>query len=212
MNKKLGAAVAGTVMLMTGAVAVGQGPPVCDGPRCIGTKGNDTIIASTGEETVIGRRGDDDIELDALIAVGSDDVGRGNRGRDCIDGGAGNDLMVGGRGDDNRPCEFTAFVNPRAGLTSGPGDDKVLGRSGDDSMDGIAGSDVLVGNRGNDLIEDFMVNDSDRMRGGRGADELNALDGDGDDLVNGGPGTDNCMGDSMDEFKNCETEPQVSNR
>ena len=199
-------AIAGALLLLASVgVAVAQETTRCDTSKCVGTPQNDTLVASDGENTVLAKGGDDDVELDETIAVGSDDIGRGGRGQDCIDGGAGADLMIGGPGDDNRPCEFTAFVNPRAALTAGPGDDIVLGRKGDDSLDGITGSDKLVGGAGDDVIDDPAPSDSDRLLGRRGNDELTSTDADGDDLVDGGRGTDSCTGDSGDVFVRCET-------
>jgi hypothetical protein len=205
-NKALRAAtVVSLLVLLSPGVAAAEDPLRCENSRCEGTEGNDTIVASSGSERVVGLAGDDDIELDEAIAVGGDDVGMGGLGQDCIDGGAGADLMIGGPGDDNRPCAFTAFVNPRAALTSGPGDDRVEGRQGDDSMDGIADDDTLLGNRGEDLIEDRQTDDSDRLFGGRGRDVLDATDADGDDLIVGGPGEDECSGDEGDVFVSCES-------
>jgi len=175
----------------------------CEDRRCEGTNSRDTIVASTESNKVVAKGGNDDVELDDAVAVGGDDVGLGGRGRDCIDGGAGKDLMIGGPGNDNRPCEFTAFVNPRAAMTSGPGNDTIKGRGGDDSMDGIRGNDLLIGNRGADLIEDVMTGDRDRLFGGRGNDTLKAIDGDGDDVLVGGPGSDDCSGDEGDVFRGC---------
>ncbi len=176
----------------------------CNGGRCEGTPGRDTIVASNNAEHVIGKGGDDDIELDAVFPSGSADVGLGGRGRDCIDGGAGGDLMIGGPGDDNRPCEFTAFVDPQAALTGGPGNDRIYGGSGNDSMNGIFDDDLLLGGTGDDLLRDGSPQDKDRLFGGRGRDTLDARDGDGNDLVNGGPGRDDCSGDRNDRFVNCE--------
>ena len=121
----------------------------CDGGRCEGTPDPDTIVASNKPERVFGNGGDDDIEL-AAFPSGSSDVADGGPGRDCIDGGAGGDLMVGGPGDDNRVCEFTAFVDPQAAMTGGPGDDWIDGGPGDDTMNGIFDNDTLVGGPGSD--------------------------------------------------------------
>ncbi len=176
----------------------------CNGGRCQGTEGSDTIVASNNVELVIGKGGDDDIELDAVFPSGSADTGIGGPGRDCIDGGAGDDLMIGGEGDDNRPCEFTVFVDPQAALTGGPGNDRIEGGAGDDSMNGIFDDDTLIGGTGNDLLRDGSTQDKDRLFGGWGTDTLDARDGDGGDLIDGGPGRDDCSGDSSDRFVNCE--------
>ena len=201
--------VAALLVLSIAGIAVAQEPmgePIrCEGGRCEGTEARDVIVTSDRSEEVIAKGGDDDVELDETVLGGSDDVAFGGPGRDCIDGGSGDDLMIAGPDDDNRPCEFTAFVNPRAGLTSGPGDDTIDGGPGNDSMDGIAGDDTLIGGEGNDLIEDFQTQDSDRFFGDAGDDMLNATDGDGNDLVDGGDGKDDCAGDPGDTIRNCET-------
>jgi Ca2+-binding RTX toxin-like protein len=177
----------------------------CEGGRCEGTEEADTIVANNASQRVFGFGGDDDIELDAIFTSGSGDVAFGGEGRDCIDGGAGNDRMFGGPGDDNRPCEFTAFVNPQAALTGGPGDDTIFGGPGNDSMDGIFDDDTLFGGPGDDLLQDRSPGDKDRLFGGPGNDTLDAADGDGDDLIDGGPGKDDCTGDAGDRFVNCES-------
>ncbi len=197
--------VGALLLVITAGIAVAQSVMRCDDAgRCEGTDESDVIVASDESQRVIAKAGDDDIELDETIVGGSDDIAFGGRGRDCIDGGAGNDVMIGGRGDDDRPCEFTAFVNPQAGMTAGPGDDRVEGGPGDDSMDGIADDDTLIGNTGRDRINDPAPDDKDRLFGGQDSDILDSTDGDGDDVVDGGRGRDRCSGDAGDEFRNCE--------
>jgi len=176
----------------------------CDGGRCEGTEDADTIVASNKAERVFAKAGDDDIELDAAFPGGSSDVAYGGRGRDCIDGGGGGDLMVGGPGNDDRPCEFTAFVDPLAAMTGGPGNDRIEGGPGNDSMNGIFDDDTLLGGTGDDLLRDDSTQDRDRLFGNRGRDTLDARDGDGDDFVDGGRGFDDCFGDRGDRFVHCE--------
>jgi Ca2+-binding RTX toxin-like protein len=177
---------------------------VCERAKCDGTQERDTIVGDQSTQHVVALGGDDDIELDANFTSGSGDRAFGGEGRDCIDGGAGNDLMVGGPGDDNRPCEFTAFVDPQAGLTGGPGDDTILGGPGNDTMNGIFDDDLLRGGTGDDLLRDTSVRDEDRLFGEAGNDTLDARDGDNGDLIDGGPGNDDCSGDAGDRFVNCE--------
>jgi Ca2+-binding RTX toxin-like protein len=178
---------------------------VCERAKCDGTQEKDTIVGDQSTQRVIALGGDDDIELDANFTSGSGDIAHGGEGRDCIDGGAGNDVMIGGPGDDNRPCEFTAFVDPQAGLTGGPGDDTIYGGPGNDSMNGIFDDDTLYGGTGDDLLRDTSVRDEDRLFGEAGNDTLDARDGDNLDLIDGGPGKDDCSGDAGDRFVNCET-------
>ena len=164
----------------------------------------------------------------AVLLFGASDEAHGGKGRDCIDGGGGVSQQFGDEGDDNIPCEFTAFVDPQAALTSGPGPDIVHGGTGNDSMDGIFDSDKLYGDTGDDLINDPYPLDKDELYGGPGNDTLNAADGSGDDIINGdGPflgdssqenpkgkggskdtgknkDVDTCYGDQGDTFVNCE--------
>ncbi len=204
------AAGAVSLLMPAAGVAIAQNNNVvtniinCDGGRCEGTDGRDTIVALNNPDRIFGKGGDDDIELDAVFPSGSSDVAFGGPGRDCIDGGGGGDLMVGGPGDDNRPCEFTAFVDPQAALTGGPGNDRIEGGPGDDSMNGIFDDDTLLGGTGNDFLRDTSPSDEDRLFGGPGSDTLDARDGGGDDLVDGGSGSDDCSGDQGDRFVNCE--------
>jgi len=142
--------------------------------------------------------------LDEVFPSGSDDVGMGGEGRDCIDGGGGDDLMIGGPGNDDRPCEFSAFVDPNGAMTGGPGDDRIEGGPGNDTMDGITDNDTLIGAEGNDDTSDTQPNDRDSHFGGPGEDTLSATDVDDDDLVDGGPGTDTCSADAGDTVVNCE--------
>lgn len=195
---------AGAAVAQNAAQAPAPEPIVCNSATCEGSERADTIVAGNSANRVIGKAGDDDIELDAAFPSGSPDVGLGGEGRDCIDGGAGGDLMIGGPGDDNRPCGFTAFVDPEAALTGGPGNDRIEGGPGNDSMNGIFDDDLLLGGTGDDLLKDTSPDDKDRLYGGWGKDRLDARDGDGNDSIDGGPGTDQCTGDLNDRFVNCE--------
>lgn len=210
MKKALAAlGVAALLVTPTAGAALAQSAAApktitCNGGRCEGTEAADTIEASNNAEYVVGKGGNDDIELDAAFPGGKSDIGKGGDGRDCIDGGAGNDKMFGGPGDDNRPCEFTAFVDPLAALTGGPGNDRIEGGTGNDSMNGIVGDDLLLGGPGNDLLRDDSPGDKDRLQGQSGADKLDARDGDGNDVIDGGSGRDDCTGDRGDRFISCE--------
>jgi Ca2+-binding RTX toxin-like protein len=90
----------------------------CNGGRCEGTEGRDIMVDSNNPGQLFGLGGDDDIELDAVFASGSADVGDGGEGRDCIDGGGGGDLMIGGPGDDTMNGIFDNDT-----LIGGTGDD-----------------------------------------------------------------------------------------
>ncbi|MCW3041508.1 MAG: calcium binding hemolysin protein, partial [Solirubrobacterales bacterium] len=202
--------LAGLCLASTASLAHGQDainhPRTCPpaGGSCEGTEQSDLIVAGNNADEIFAKGGNDDIELDADFTSGTADVANGGPGRDCIDGGGGGDLMLGGPGDDNRPCAFTFFVNLRAAMTGGPGNDRISGGPGNDSMDGIFDDDTMLGDEGNDLIQDPSPRDRDTFLGGAGNDTLNANDGDGRDLVDGGPGIDNCTGDPGDTIVNCE--------
>lgn len=122
--------VAVLLLLLTGGVAVAQEGPGnvvrCDGGRCEGTDARDIFLSSDKPEEVIGKAGDDDdIELDATIAGGTNDLAFGDLGRDCIDGGAGDDVMI---GDDTlaaRDGDCDDF------LDGGPGTDDCSADPGD---------------------------------------------------------------------------------
>lgn len=198
------------------------------GGLCVGTPKGDTMIGGQEVDRIFGVGGDDDIEQNLVFLSGASDEAHGGKGRDCIDGGGGTSRQFGDEGDDNIPCEFTAFVDPQAALTSGPGPDIVHGGTGDDSMNGIFDSDELYGDTGDDLINDPYPLDRDELYGGPGNDILNAADGGNDDVVNGdGPfagdtslenprpeegdqdtgrndDSDTCYGDPGDTFVNCE--------
>ncbi|MFC5061023.1 calcium-binding protein [Actinomycetospora atypica] len=221
MIKKRWIAVAATTIVipLTAAGAMASAAPVipptnplkpvilCNnlqGGTCNGTPQSDTLIGGQLVDHIFGGAGDDDIEQNLIFLQGASDDAHGGPGRDCIDGGGGNSLQFGDDGDDNVPCEFTAFVDPEAALTSGPGDDTVHGGRGNDSMDGIFDSDTLYGDEGDDLINDPFLNDQDKEYGGPGNDVLNASDLGNDDIVDGGPGNDTCFGDPGDKFSNCE--------
>jgi hypothetical protein len=175
-----------------------------NGGTCTGTPDSDTLIAGQKIDHIFGGAGDDDIEQNVIFLQGSSDDAHGGPGRDCIDGGGGDSQQFGDDGDDNVPCEFTAFVDPQAALTGGPGDDTEHGGNGNDSLDGIFDSDTLYGDAGDDLINDPYPNDQDKEYGGPGNDVLNASDAGNDDIVDGGPGNDTCYGDPGDTFVNCE--------
>jgi len=138
-----------------------------DGQVINGTRGNDDLVGTAGDDIINGGRGNDDIDGDdgddRLNGGRGDDNIRGGRGDDTLDGGRGDDDLRGGRGDDT--------------LYGGRGDDDLRGGRGDDDLDGGRGDDDLNGGRGDDVL-----------RGGRGDDRLTG--GAGDDEIDGGTGND----------------------
>ncbi len=116
--------------------------PTCDGRRAtiVGTRGNDRILGTDGDDVIVARAGNDRID-----GGDGDDVICGGAGNDRIDGGDGDDRILGGAGNDR--------IDGGAGddsLSGGPGNDRIDGGSGDDSLSGGPGNDRLDGGRGHD--------------------------------------------------------------
>ena len=87
-----------------------------------------------------------------------DDTLTGGKSDDWVLGFAGKDKLKGGKGDDM--------------LQGGDGRDVLSGSKGDDYLDGSKGSDVLSGgegldvfkiSKGIDIVEDFSIDDGDRI-------------------------------------------------
>ena len=109
------------------------------GKWIFGTRSNDVLVGSAGNDFILGLKGDDQIEGGA----GKDTL-LGGSGDDQIDGGAGNDLLSGGKGDDT--------------LQGGSGSDLLLGGRGDDRLvfvaaDNVGSYDYYNGGRDTDTLE-----------------------------------------------------------
>jgi Ca2+-binding RTX toxin-like protein len=90
-----------------------------------GTRNNDTLTGTDGNDRINGRGGDDTIY--------------GGAGDDILNGGAGNDILYGGDGDDT--------------LNGGAGNDTLYGGNGNDTLNGGAGNDTLYGGAGDDILK-----------------------------------------------------------
>jgi Ca2+-binding RTX toxin-like protein len=90
-----------------------------------GTRGNDVIVGTNGEDRVHARSGNDII------------CGRG--GADDLDGGLGNDSIAGEEGSDE--------------LDGGNGSDLLCGNNGNDELDAGNGEDQLDGGAGTDELD-----------------------------------------------------------
>ncbi|MEH1889917.1 MAG: calcium-binding protein [Nostoc sp.] len=131
----------------------------------IGTKYDDLIVGSNGNDTIDG----------------------GDGGNDTIDGGIGNDLLsVGNYYNSTKRITSTFNATTNSGsITDGtnrviyknierldiPGtqyDDLIVGSNGDDTLDGSDGNDILIGGKGNDILIGGKGNDS--LIGGSGTD------------------------------------------
>ncbi len=109
------------------------------GKWIFGTRSNDILAGSAGNDFILGLKGDDQIEGGA----GKDKL-FGGSGDDQIDGGAGNDLLSGGKGDDI--------------LQGGSGSDLLLGGRGEDRLvfvaeDNVGSYDYYNGGRDTDTLE-----------------------------------------------------------
>jgi len=94
--------------------------------RIVGTPGDDVIFCGDGDDRVLGRGGDDYIDCGS----GNDTVNSGP-GRDRVLGRSGNDFIRGGAGEDQ--------------LAGGGGNDRIDARDGaDDTIDCGDGEDVAI--------------------------------------------------------------------
>jgi Ca2+-binding RTX toxin-like protein len=101
--------------------------PATDGP-CVGTKKNDRITGTTGDDEINARSGRDSIVGDPFDGDG-DDVMRGGDGDDSItDNPPANDVdtIFGGKGDDTiNVREGASFSDSPDFVDCGPGDNDV---------------------------------------------------------------------------------------
>lgn len=185
-----------TLTLVPVAAILGAAPASaarsCHGQAAtiVGTRGDDDLRGTSGDDVIVGLGGDDD-----LRGRGGNDVLCGSSGADRLLGGGGLDSLDGGDDDD--------------AVSGGGGGDVVFGDDGTDVLDGGGGIDELSFARspngvtidlfggtaeglGTDTITGFeMVAGSDgddTVTGGRNDETL--IGGAGDDLLNGGPGED----------------------
>ncbi|SEA83603.1 Ca2+-binding protein, RTX toxin-related [Desulfuromusa kysingii] len=92
-----------------------------------GLGGNDTLIASHHNDSIVAGDGDDLVE--------------GKQGADSIFGGAGNDVLHG----DDEPDYRYGSRGGNDSLSGGAGDDILYGAGGDDTLAGNTGNDILMG-------------------------------------------------------------------
>lgn len=206
-------------ILLSSAAAIAQDVDPCLSPTISvqnglivggpddGKRFRGTLRGTRGDDVIAGTPGNDRIRADR-----GDDVVCGYAGKDTIHGANGNDAIFGGDGDDK--------------LYGQNGDDEIHGGKGNDKIVGANGSDYLYGDEDKDDIQgqagdDFLYGGSgqDKLVGGPQNDELYGEDGDDnlwghnhDDFLVGGNGLDKVVGQSgTDEckgeiFLSCETE------
>jgi len=114
--------------------------PLMEPEACSGTRFDDTILGSDGDDVLDGTKGDD-----LVLGGDGDDSIRGMGGDDCIMGGDGDDLLFGDEGDDY--------------IEGGNGDDQLAGGAGDDILEGGLGIDVIDGGEGNDTCPQYDGDD-----------------------------------------------------
>lgn len=172
-----------------------------------GAGGNDSIIASQGNDILRGSGGNDTIEA----GTGNDRV-FGGSGVDSLVGGLGNDVLKGQGGSGDR-------------LIGGPGDDVLNGGRGVDRLIEIGDSDFTLTNgtltgAGSDLLESIEIAELTGgssnnvidvsaflgfrgfvlVRGGDGNDSI--IGSAGRDVLHGGEGDDTLLGKGGDDTLN----------
>jgi Ca2+-binding RTX toxin-like protein len=151
-------------------------PPPANGRIITGTRHNDKLYGTSGDDTISGGRGND-----LLSGRGGNDVLLGGSGNDRLDGGAGDDYLEGGKGNDK--------------LNGGNGVDVLQGGSGRDTLTDTSGNGLLDGGSGNDSLTDGSNNSmfvggkgNDHLQLGGGYDIIAFNRGDGRDVVSSGKG------------------------
>lgn len=152
---------------LTRLIVVGPADPSPQGPRIVGTPGQDALLGTKFSEVILGLSGDDRI-----------DAGDGN---DTVLGGAGADRVALGNGNDFYGKDVFAFELEGDRVLGQNGFDLILGAAGADTLDGGQGADTLIGAAG-----------KDSLAGGAGADLLHG--GSDDDTLSGGMGNDVLIG------------------
>lgn len=147
----------------------------------LGSEFNDSLVGGNGADSIVGGLGDDSLEgnngNDTISGGVDDDSILGGDGADVITGDVGNDTVIAGNGADN--------------VSGGDGTDSLNGGDGSDTLNGDAGDDTLSGDSGNDSL--LGGTDNDSISGGIGNDT--ASGGDGLDTINGGADNDSLNGD-----------------
>jgi len=134
------------------------GPTPNTGRTIRGTRRNDHLYGTSGDDDISGARGND-----RLSGRGGNDVLRGGSGNDHLDGGRGVDMLQGSSGNDH--------------LSDTSGNSLLDGGSGNDTLIDGSGSSMLVGGKGRDHL--YL---------GGGYDVIAFNRGDGRDVVSSGRG------------------------
>lgn len=105
-------------------------------------EGDDTVVASVGNQRILGNAGDD-----VLFGGNDQDKLAGGQGSDALIGGFGKDLLLGNLGSD-----LLVGNEDEDTLRGGQGNDELDGGSGNDWLFGDFGVDVLTGGDGFDTF------------------------------------------------------------
>ena len=134
------------------------GPAPKPGRTLRGTRHNDRLYGTSGDDDISGARGND-----RLSGRDGDDVLRGGAGSDHLNGDKGVDLLQGGSGND-----------------------RLSDTSGNSLLDGGTGDDVLIDGSGNSMLVGGKGRDHLYLGGGYDVIAFNR--GDGRDVVSSGKG------------------------
>jgi len=107
-------AVVATALLVAGGTALAA-TLACNGGKCVGGDGPDTMLGSP--------------KRDAIYSLKGGDFVRGDASDDLLNGDGGGDRLIGGRGDDT--------------VNGSDGEDVVVGNSGNDRLSGGTGNDRI---------------------------------------------------------------------
>jgi Ca2+-binding RTX toxin-like protein len=147
-----------------------------------GTSGDDLLRGGAGNDRLFGDRADPNAGGDA----GGHDRLHGGEGNDTLDGGMGDDTLFGGPGIDTLSFE---------GVERPVDVDLVLGTASGQGTDSVAGFEHVVGSTNDDRLRGNWLDNlldgaygSDTLLGGQGNDTLVAFGG--RDSLTGGPGGD----------------------
>lgn len=139
-----------------------RNPQSGDWPDFFTTSDLNSLIEIWGAEKQIFGTGADRFTgaeyREVVIGAGGNDELRGARGADLIQGGQDDDLVFGGPGRDELYGGSGNDV-----ITGGNGHDVLKGGSGDDRMRGGFGGDLFVLSSDSNVIEDFRLEENDRI-------------------------------------------------
>ena len=139
-----------------------RNPQSGDWPDFFTTSDLNALIEIWGAEKQIFGAGSDRFAgaeyRDVVIGAGGNDELRGVGGADLIQGGQDDDLILGGPGRDELYGGAGNDV-----IKGGNGHDLLKGGSGDDRMRGGFGGDLFVLSADFDIIEDFRLEENDRI-------------------------------------------------